>query len=94
MSDSLAGSLKREVGSGGRTERVIFVVVGLLLLAMGCVAAWFAYLVFSHPFYDEWRHLKLAAAMGLAFFLLRGGWAAVRPRKKERERFALSNASR
>ncbi|MEO1398321.1 MAG: hypothetical protein AAFU56_05575 [Pseudomonadota bacterium] len=74
----------RNIGSGGKTERLITLFMGGIMGGLGMVAAWYCYKWAMHPMFVENRHLWVGGLGVLAFFMLRGAWFTVRPPKEEK----------
>ncbi len=84
---------RNDVGSGGRIERLIYFLVGLFLAGMGTLFGWLCYQWAAATIHFDYRFVYIGISGGLAFFMLRGAWMALLP-KKETTRVELSSGGR
>lgn len=74
-----------QVGSGGKTERTLFVLSGLIMGGLGSYLAWLSYgWTASHIKFDN-KYVWICITACLAFFMLRGAYYALFRRQRRRK---------
>ncbi len=77
-----------EIGSGGKTERAIFILSGLIMGGLGSYLAWVSYGWTENHIKFEYKYVWICVTACLAFFMLRGAYYALFRRQRKR-RFDL-----
>ncbi|MEM8749258.1 MAG: hypothetical protein AAGF28_03085 [Pseudomonadota bacterium] len=73
----------KKTGSGGPVERMIYILLGFVLAAIGTIAAWYCVKWASDSQYIEYRWLYVTISAGLAFFMLRGALYTIFPERED-----------
>ena len=92
ISDPTPTFRRRHVGSGGRTERLIFLFTGGILGGLGLFMGWLAYRWAVWPISYDYKHLWIAGAGTLSLVMLRGALVIIL--KKQDDFIDLNSAGR